>query len=240
MAPAGAVGTGQYCVETLEYSAVSGSRQASPVVLIARVVATSLALAHPHLLAHEVGLLLPLRLVGRGVQVPLVVYYLGLASIYVRKMQTKEMSKVMKRINLPGLLKKETHVAKPPGEHLGAEVVGVAEIGEADDVAPGDGVLDHDHRGDRPDLQAVAQEGCLLRVDLDELGLHMLLGQDGHVLVQDLAPEGLLPIEVAHNVLRVLGHVEELLLLGDLGVLAVALLQPSLLLLLVFLHHLWI
>ena len=58
---------------------------ASPVVLIARVVATSLALAHPHLLAHEVGLLLPLRLVGRGVQVPLVVNNFGLARYMLGK-----------------------------------------------------------------------------------------------------------------------------------------------------------
>ena len=80
-----------------------------------------------------------------------------------------------------GLLEKETYMTEPPGEHFGAEVVSVAEISEADDVAPGDGVLDHDHRGDRPDLQPVAQEGCLLRVDLDELCLHMLLGQNCQV-----------------------------------------------------------
>ena len=55
---------------------------ASPVVLVAGVVAPSLALAHPHLLAHEVRLLLPLRLVRRGVQVSLVVYNLRLARKY--------------------------------------------------------------------------------------------------------------------------------------------------------------
>ena len=84
--PAGAVGTGQNTVLRRWSIRRSGSReQASPVVLIARVVATSLALAHPHLLAHEVGLLLPLRLVGRGVQVPLVVNDLGLERKYVRR-----------------------------------------------------------------------------------------------------------------------------------------------------------
>ncbi len=39
------------------------------------------------------------------------------------------------------------------------------------------------------DLQPVAEEGCLLGVDLAELGLHVLLGQNGQMLVQDLTPE---------------------------------------------------
>ena len=51
-------------------------------------------------------------------------------------------------------------------------------------------------------------------------------------------PEGLLAVEVADNILRVLGDIEELLLLGYLGVLAVSLLLPFLLLLLRLFHRL--
>lgn len=40
--------------------------QQSPVVLVAGLVPPSLALPHPHLLPHKVGLLLPLRLVCRS------------------------------------------------------------------------------------------------------------------------------------------------------------------------------
>ena len=58
------------------------------------------------------------------------------------------------------------------------------------------------------------------------------------MLVQDLAPECLVPVEVADDVLRVLGDVEELLLLRDLLVFAVAVLTPGGALLLHALHGL--
>ena len=57
-------------------------------------------------------------------------------------------------------------MAKPPSEHLRAKLIGVAEVCEADDVASGDRVIDHDHRRDGADLKAVAEERSLFSIDL--------------------------------------------------------------------------
>ena len=108
----------------------------------------------------------------------------------------------------------------------------LTEVGEPDDVVPGLGALDARDGGDDLDEQPLSEEGARLSVDLDELGLDVALGQDGEVLVHDLAAEGLVPVEVDQDLRRVFGRVEELLLLGDLGVLSVALVQPVGLLLL--------
>ena len=110
----------------------------------------------------------------------------------------------------------------------------LTEVGEPDDVVPGLGALDAQDGGDDLDEQPLSEEGARLSVDLDELGLDVALGQDGEVLVHDLAAEGLVPVEVDQDLRRVFGRVEELLLLGDLGVLSVALVlvQPVGLLLL--------
>merc|ERR1719220_1018843 len=143
----------------------------SPIILVTRLVSSSLALPHPHLLPDEVGLLLPLSLVWWGVQVALVIDYLGMS--------------------------------KPPGKHLCAELVSVAQVCEADDVASGDRVLHHDHRRDGADLETVAEERSLFSIDLAKLGFHMFLGEEGEVFVHDLAPEGLFPVEVANHILRV-------------------------------------
>ena len=86
-------------------------------------------------------------------------------------------------------------------------------------------------------FQSVTQEGRFFCVDFAELGLDVLLGEDGEVFVQNFAPERLVAVEVAHHVLRVLGNIEEFLLLGYLRVLAVPLLQPVLFLLLGLLHR---
>ena len=49
-------------------------------------------------------------------------------------------------------------------------------------------------------------------VHLAELGLNVLLGQDGEVLVHDLATECFFSVEMADYVLRILCHVEEFLM----------------------------
>lgn len=53
-----------------------------------------------------------------------------------------------------------------PGKHLCAELVRVAEVGEADNVTSRHRVLDHDHCRDCPDLQSVAKEWSLLGINL--------------------------------------------------------------------------
>ena len=73
-----------------------------------------------------------------------------------------------------------------PLHHLGGELVVVAEVGEADDVVARLAVLDEHDGGDDPDLQPLRQEGALLGVYLDELGLQVPLGQDPEVLVHNL------------------------------------------------------
>ena len=47
-------------------------------------------------------------------------------------------------------------------------------------------ILDEHDGGDDPDLEPLRQEWALLGVDLDELGLQVLLGQDSQVLVHNL------------------------------------------------------
>ena len=48
-------------------------------------------------------------------------------------------------------------------------------------------------------------------VHLAELGLHMLFGEDGEVLVHDLASECFFSVEVADYVLGILCHIEKFL-----------------------------
>ena len=67
------------------------------------------------------------------------------------------------------------------------------------------------------------EERALFGVYLDELGLHMLFGQDGQVLIDNFAPEKVVTVKMADNILRFLGHFEEVLLLRNLCVLAVTL-----------------
>ena len=57
-------------------------------------------------------------------------------------------------------------MSKSPLEHLGTELVRVAELSEAEDLAPCLLVLDHQDGGDHPDLQAVAEERSLFSIDL--------------------------------------------------------------------------
>ena len=57
-------------------------------------------------------------------------------------------------------------MSKSPGKHLCAELISVAQVCEADDVASGDRVLDHDHRRDGADLETVAEERSLFSIDL--------------------------------------------------------------------------
>ena len=52
----------------------------------------------------------------------------------------------------------------------------------------------------------------MMVVHLAELGLNVLLGQDGEVLVHDLATECFFSVEMADYVLRILCHVEEFLM----------------------------
>ena len=73
-----------------------------------------------------------------------------------------------------------------PLHHLGGELVVVAEVREADDVVARLAVLDEHDGGDDLDPQPLREEGALLGVDLDKLGLQVLLGQDPEVLVHNL------------------------------------------------------
>ena len=57
-------------------------------------------------------------------------------------------------------------MSESPGEHLCAELISVAKICEANDVTSSDGVLNHDHCRDCPDLQTVAKEWRLLSINL--------------------------------------------------------------------------
>ena len=107
-------------------------------------------------------------------------------------------------------------MSKSPLEHLCAELVCVPEVGEAHDLARGLLVLDAEDGGDDLDLEAVTQEGALLSVNLTEPCLQVLLGQHAEVLVEYLASECLVPVEVDDAVITALGHCEELLLLRNL------------------------
>ena len=128
-------------------------------------------------------------------------------------------------------------MSKSPLEHLGTELVRVAELSEAEDLAPGLLVLDHQDGGDHPDLQAVAEERTLFSVNLAEPGLQVLLGKNMEVLVKDLAPERLVSVEVDHTVVTALGYVEKLFLLWNLRILSVTCGFPFCLFLLHLLHH---
>ena len=128
-------------------------------------------------------------------------------------------------------------MSQPPLQHLRGELVSVAEVSEAYDLAGCLLVLDAENCWDHSDLQTVAQERTLFGIDLTELGLQVLLSQDIEVFVEYLASEGLLSVEMYHAVVASFRHIEELLLLGDLRVLAVASGPPLRLLLLLFLHH---
>ena len=67
------------------------------------------------------------------------------------------------------------------------------------------------------------KERALFGVDLHKLGFHVLFGQNGQVLINDLAPEEVVPVEVADDVLGFLRHLEEVLLLGDFRIFSVTL-----------------
>ena len=128
-------------------------------------------------------------------------------------------------------------MSQSPLQHLRSKLVGVAQVGKPHDLGGGLLVLDAENGGDHSDLQPVAQERTLFSINLTELGLQMLLSQEIEVFVEYLAAEGLLSVEMYHTHVASFRHIEELLLLGDLGVLAVASGLPLGLLLLVLLHH---
>ena len=128
-------------------------------------------------------------------------------------------------------------MGQPPLQHLRSELVSVAQVRKSHDLAGCLLVLDAENSWDHSDLQTVAQERTLFGINLTELGLKMLLSQDIEVFVEYLASEGLLSVEMYHAVVASFRNIEELLLLGDLGVLAVASRLPLRLLLLMFLHH---
>lgn len=115
----------------------------------------------------------------------------------------------------------------PPLEHLRAKVVAVAQIGEAHNVVLGFAVLDERYAGDHLDAQPLRQKGTLFRVHLAELGLEVAPGQDLQVHVHDPAAGRRVAVEVAHDVGGLLAHLEELLLVRELLVLAVTLAKPT-------------
>ena len=107
-------------------------------------------------------------------------------------------------------------MCQSPLEHLCAELVSVAEVGKAHDLAGGLLVLDAEDGGDDLNLEAVTQEGALLGVDLTEPCLQVLFGQKAEMLVEYLASECLVPVEVDDTVVTALGHCEEFLLFRNL------------------------
>ena len=107
-------------------------------------------------------------------------------------------------------------MGQSPLEHLCAELVSVAEVGKAHDLAGGLLVLDAEDGGDDLNLEAVTQEGALLGVDLTEPCLQVLFGQKAEMLVEYLASECLVPVEVDDTVVTALGHCEEFLLFRNL------------------------
>ena len=200
------------------------SSEQSPVILITGIIIiVFVSLPHHFLLSYEVGLLLLLCLIRRGVEVTAVVEDLGLV---IRALQLRS-----------HITQYNTHMSQPPLQHLRCELVGVAQVAKAHDLGGGLLVLDAENGGDHSDLQTVAQERALLSVNLTELCLQMLLGQEIEMFVEYFASEGLLSVEMYHTVVASFRHIEELLLLRDLRVLAVASCLPLGLLLLIFLHH---
>ena len=130
-----------------------------------------------------------------------------------------------------------TYMSQSPREHLSAELVRVPEVAEAHDVGRGLLVLDAEDGGDDLDLEAVTQKGALISVNLTEPRLQVLLGQCTEMLVEYLASEGLVPVEVDDAVVTALGHCEELLLLRNLGILSMTCTFPFDFLFLHLFHH---
>ena len=58
----------------------------------------------------------------------------------------------------------------------------------------------------------ISNQDEMMVVHLAELGLNVLLGQDGEVLVHDLASECFFSVEMADDVLRILCHIEKFLM----------------------------
>ena len=130
-----------------------------------------------------------------------------------------------------------TYMSQSPLEHLCAELVRVPEVSEAHDVGRGLLVLDAEDGGDDLDLEAVTQEGALISVNLTEPCLQVLLGQCAEMLVEYLASECLVAVEVDDTVVTALGHCEELFLLRNLGILSMTCTFPFDFLFLHLFHH---
>lgn len=81
----------------------------------------------------------------------------------------------------------DVRAAQSPLQHLCSELVRVPQVGESHHVILGLPVLNQRQRGNHLDPQPLCQERRLLHIQLDELSLQVLLGQDDQVLVQDLA-----------------------------------------------------
>lgn len=110
-----------------------------------------------------------------------------------------------------------------PLHHVGAEVIAVAQVREADDVIFRFAVGDERYARYDFDSKALCEERALFGVHLAELRLDVLRREDPQVLVDDLAAFGCIAVEVTNDVLRLLRHLEELFLVDQLGILAVAL-----------------
>lgn len=112
-----------------------------------------------------------------------------------------------------------------PLQHLGAEIVAVAQICEAHDVVLRFAVLDQGYARDDLNPQPLRQEGTLFGVHFAKLGLDVFGGQNFEVHVNDSAAGRRIPVEVAHDVGRFFTYLEELLFVRQLAVLAVTLLE---------------
>lgn len=110
-----------------------------------------------------------------------------------------------------------------PLEHLGGEVIAVAQIGEADNEVLGFTVLHQGYSWYHLNAQTLCQEGTLLSIHLAEFGLDMLGSEYFQVHVHNATALGAVSVEVAHNVGRFLGYFEKLLLVGQLCIRSVAL-----------------
>jgi len=120
---------------------------------------------------------------------------------------------------------------------LGGEASALAQFGESDDEVPDLGVLHQENRGQLLHEQPAGEKRCVGRVHLAEPGLHVLGCQDLQVPVHDPALLVVDAIEVAHKVPRLLRHLEELLFIGQLRVLPMAVLDPLPLLLFGYFLH---
>ena len=79
-------------------------------------------------------------------------------------------------------------------------------------------------------MEPFDQKRTLLGVDLDEVRLDVARREQREMLVDDLASERAVAVEVAHDVRALPSRLEERFLVGDLLVLSVAETQPLLLL----------